>query len=273
MPELPEVEVTRLSLLPHVLNRRIDHAQVLIPKLRYPIDPTLSQRITGATITRIERRSKYLTITTSQGSLMVHLGMTGTLTIKPLDAPLLKHDHAHFSIGEHSLRFNDPRRFGALLWAEPGNEENLFHPLLKKLGIEPFDPLFTGEYLWQHARQRQQAIKPLLLSGDIVVGVGNIYASEALFKAGILPQRSAKRIAKERYQRLALAIQDTLQQAITLGGSTLRDFQHGIEQNGYFQIHHQVYDREQQPCHHCQSPIRRIRQAQRSTFYCPQCQR
>ncbi|MDE1891084.1 MAG: bifunctional DNA-formamidopyrimidine glycosylase/DNA-(apurinic or apyrimidinic site) lyase [Betaproteobacteria bacterium] len=272
MPELPEVEVTRLSLLQYLINYKVDKATILTPKLRYPIDSQLSKKICGATITAINRRSKYLIISTTQGSLMVHLGMTGTLTIKPRNAPLTKHDHASFSIGDYSLIYNDPRRFGALIWADP-HDESCFLPFFKKLGIEPFDPLFNGHYLWQHAHTRVQAIKPLLLGGEIVVGVGNIYASEALFKAGILPQRSAKRISKQRYQTLAESILNTLHHAIELGGSTLKDFQHGTEKNGYFQIHHQVYDREHQPCYRCQIRIKRIRQGQRSTFFCPHCQR
>jgi formamidopyrimidine-DNA glycosylase len=273
VPELPEVEVTRLSLLPHLINHQVERAQILVPALRYPIDSELSNKIVGATITDIERRAKYLTIKTTQGSLMVHLGMTGTLTINAPGTPLKKHDHASFTIGQHTLIYNDPRRFGALIWAEPNEEEKRFSPFFKKLGIEPFATLFNGDYLWRHAHTRTQAIKPLLLSGEIVVGVGNIYASEALFKAGILPQRSAKRIAKERYHTLAATIRETLHEAIELGGSTLKDFQHGAAQQGYFQIHHQVYDRAEQPCYVCHTPIRRIRQAQRSTFYCPQCQR
>ena len=272
MPELPEVEVTRVSLLPYLINHKVDRATILIPKLRYPIDAQLSKKIQGATITAINRRSKYLIINTTQGSLMVHLGMTGTLTIKPPNTPLTKHDHAYFSVGSHRLVYNDPRRFGALIWANPDDEESCFLPFFKKLGIEPFDPSFDGNYLWHHAHTRGQAIKPLLLGGEIVVGIGNIYASEALFKAGILPQRSAKRISKQRYHTLAHTIQNTLHHAIELGGSTLKDFQHGTEKNGYFQIHHQVYDREHEPCYRCHTPIKRIRQGQRSTFYCPHCQ-
>jgi len=294
MPELPEVEVTRLGLLPHMTGRRIVRAVVRHHGLRWPIDAALPELLAGLTVTRLLRRAKYLLIECTPevsppqshadaagGWLLIHLGMTGTLRV--LEAPVAPgpHDHVDIELVDATampitLRYRDPRRFGAVLWhpGKVGDETGLAeHPLLRNLGIEPFDARFDGDWIFNRTRGRRVAIKSALLAGDIVVGVGNIYCSESLFRAGIRPTTAAGRISRPRYAALAEAIRATLADAIARGGSTLRDFVGSDGQSGYFQLEAFVYDRAGLPCRVCGTPIRQIVQGQRSTFYCPTCQR
>lgn len=288
MPELPEVEVTRRGLLPHVTGRRIVAVTVRHHGLRWPVDPGLPSVLKGRVIGDVRRRGKYLLIecrgASDTGWLMIHLGMTGTLRVYPQAEVAGVHDHVDLELedetdragGRCTLRFRDPRRFGAVLWVdltELADNALDTHPLLARLGMEPFDAAFNGAWLHRHTRGRQVAIKQVLLGGQIVVGVGNIYASESLFRAGIRPTTPAGRISLARYERLADAIRATLSDAITLGGSTLRDFIGSDGASGYFQLQAFVYDRAGEPCRVCGTPIRQIVQGQRSTFYCPTCQR
>lgn len=291
MPELPEVEVTRLGLLPHITGRRIVRAVVRHHGLRWPVDPALPELLAGLTVTRLLRRGKYLLIEcvpeveqsgraadTVGGWLLIHLGMTGTLRVLETPVPPGLHDHVDIELagatGVHvTLRYRDPRRFGAVLW-HAGDEAGLAeHPLLRNLGIEPFDARFDGDWMFARTRGRRVAIKSALLAGDIVVGVGNIYCSESLFRAGIRSTTAAGRISRPRYAALADAIRATLADAIARGGSTLRDFVGSDGQSGYFQLEAFVYDRAGLPCRACGTPIRQIVQGQRSTFCCPTCQR
>lgn len=276
MPELPEVEVTRRGISPHVAGQRITRADVRVPALRWPVPPGLDDLLRGQTLRRVERRGKYLLLACDQGWLLVHLGMTGTLRVLPDVAALPaagKHDHVDLVFERCVLRYRDPRRFGAVLWHPAAAGDILHHPLLSALGVEPFSDAFSGALLHARTRGRSVAIKQALLAGDIVVGVGNIYASESLFRAGIHPRAAAGRISRARYDRLARAIREILAAAIDKGGSTLRDFVGSDGQSGYFQLDYFVYDRTGNPCRVCQTPIRQIVQGQRSTFYCPHCQR
>ncbi|WP_458762884.1 bifunctional DNA-formamidopyrimidine glycosylase/DNA-(apurinic or apyrimidinic site) lyase [Cupriavidus basilensis] len=294
MPELPEVEVTRRGLLPHVVGRRIADVVVRHRGLRWPVEPDLESQLAGRVIARIERRGKYLLLECvrpdgeAPGWLLIHLGMTGTLRVLPQAPPPGTHDHLDLVLAEPDgagdaqsgaaanslvLRFRDPRRFGAVLWSLLEESQLPTHPLLSKLGIEPFDPRFDGTWLYRLGRGRSAAIKTVLLAGDIVVGVGNIYASESLFAAGIRPTTPAGRLSLARCERLAEAVRDTLARAIERGGSTLRDFVGSDGSSGYFQLDCAVYDRAGHPCRVCGTTIRQIVQGQRSTFYCPSCQR
>ncbi|MBU6493309.1 MAG: bifunctional DNA-formamidopyrimidine glycosylase/DNA-(apurinic or apyrimidinic site) lyase [Burkholderiales bacterium] len=276
MPELPEVEVTRRGISPHVAGQRITRADVRVPALRWPVPPGLDDLLRGQTLRRVERRGKYLLLACDQGWLLVHLGMTGTLRVLPDVAALPaagKHDHVDLVFERCVLRYRDPRRFGAVLWHPAAAGDILHHPLLSALGVEPFSDAFSGALLHARTRGRSVAIKQALLAGDIVVGVGNIYASESLFRAGIHPRAAAGRISRAGYDRLARAIREILAAAIDKGGSTLRDFVGSDGQSGYFQLDYFVYDRTGNPCRVCQTPIRQIVQGQRSTFYCPHCQR
>jgi formamidopyrimidine-DNA glycosylase len=281
MPELPEVEVTRRGLLPHVTGRRIVSVTVRHHGLRWPVEAGLADRLRGCMTGALSRRGKYLLLecqsATQNGWLMIHLGMTGTLRIYSDVAEPGPHDHVDVVLegdaGILTLRFRDPRRFGAVLWVDSDEAALDTHPLLARLGIEPFDPAFSGHWLFRQSRGRQVAIKQMLLGGQVVVGVGNIYASESLFRAGIRPTTPAGRISLARYTRLAEAIRATLSDAIELGGSTLRDFIGSDGSSGYFQLQAFVYDRTGEPCRVCETPIRQIVQGQRSTFFCPVCQR
>ncbi len=280
MPELPEVEVTRRGLLPHVAGRRIVAVTVRHHGLRWPVDPHLSERLAGRTIRQVLRRGKYLLLECvaddDAGWLMVHLGMTGTLRVYPEPLPPGPHDHVDLLLQQGddqvTLRFRDPRRFGAVLWHDQPEAALDDHPLLARLGIEPFDSRFDGRWMQRLTRGRAVSIKQVLLAGQIVVGVGNIYASESLFRAGIRPTTAAGRISRARYDRLAQEIRLTLAEAIERGGSTLRDFVSSDGASGYFQLDAFVYDRAGMPCRVCGTPVRQIVQGQRSTFYCPVCQ-
>ncbi len=244
------------------------------PRLRWPVPPDLPTRINGRQVLDCARRGKYLLINFPNGTQIVHLGMSGSLRATPPDAPLLKHDHAVWVFDDASFRLHDPRRFGAILWHDAADGPIEVHPLLARLGLEPFDPTFTAEYLHARLRGRRQPIKQALLAGDVVVGAGNIYASEALFRARINPKTAAGRLSLARCSALATAIRTTLLQALEAGGSTLRDYVNATGEPGaYFALHAAVYEKAGQPCPLCATPIRRIVQGQRATYYCPQCQR
>ena len=277
MPELPEVEVTRRGVAPHLEGAVVDSVLTRRDGLRWPFPPGLSALLAGHTITHIGRRGKYLLIGFAHGTLIVHLGMSGHLRVLPLGTALKKHDHFDLVVrgkaGLQVLRLNDPRRFGAVLWHPADGGELEQHVLLRGLGVEPLEAQFSGSLLYRATRRRSTSIKQVLLAGDIVVGVGNIYACESLFRAGINPKTSAARIGRGRYDKLADAIRAILAEAIVQGGSTLRDFIAVNGQSGYFQQTYFVYDRTGVPCRHCGSAIRQITQGQRSTFYCVICQK
>jgi formamidopyrimidine-DNA glycosylase len=273
MPELPEVEVTRRGVAPHLEGRTVTSVIFRHSGLRWPFPADLAQELEGQTIRSTGRRGKYLLIHFDHGILLIHLGMSGHLRILPRDTPAKKHDHFDLIVGTQLLRMNDPRRFGAVLWhpLEQGPIEQ--HSLLQNLGVEPFSEDFSASMLYRQTRKRDAEIKQVLLAGDIVVGVGNIYASESLFKAGIHPKTAASRIGIKRYEKLVEAIREILAAAIEKGGSTLRDFMAVNGQAGYFQQSYFVYDRGGQPCRICGGIVRQIKQGQRSTFYCANCQK
>ena len=271
MPELPEVETTRRGLAPHLEGQTIKSVIIRHPTLRWPIPPQLTELLPGQHLRRIQRRAKYLLFDTDAGWLMVHLGMSGSLRVLPAATPPGKHDHFDLVFANGlAMRLHDPRRFGAVLWA--GSDPNT-HPLLATLGVEPMSAAFSAEYFFQATRSRAAPIKQVLMDSHVVVGVGNIYASEELFAAGINPKTQARRLSLARVQRLCAAVNDTLTRAIQAGGSSLRDFVKTDGEPGYFQLDAAVYGRSGEPCRKCGRPIRKIRQGQRSTFYCTACQR
>lgn len=273
MPELPEVEVTRRGVAPHVEGSAVTGVVLRRQGLRWPFPPNLASLLKGRTVQRTGRRGKYLLLYFEHGTLLIHLGMSGHLRVLPATVPPQKHDHVDLLLGKHVLRLTDPRRFGAVMWHPHAHGPIEEHELLRDLGAEPLESGFSADLLYRRTRQRSAAIKQVLLSGDIVVGVGNIYASESLFKAGIHPQRAANRIGLARYEALAQAIRETLAAAIEQGGSSLRDFIHVNGQSGYFQQNYFVYNRTGEKCRVCGSAIKQIRQGQRSTFYCANCQK
>lgn len=271
MPELPEVETTRRGIAPHIEGQMIKQVVIRQAKLRWPVPETLNQSLTGLTIQSVARRAKYLLFSTTSGTVLLHLGMSGNLRILSSDQPAGKHDHIDFIFNDETvLRFNDPRRFGAVLWTtEPVAE----HQLLKNLGPEPLLPDFNGKLLYALSRNRTIAVKSFIMDSHIVVGVGNIYANEALFMSGIQPKRQAGQISLARYQKLAECIRVVLQQAIQQGGTTLRDFVNEAGRPGYFQQQLKVYGRAGMPCISCNQPLTEIRIANRSTVFCGHCQR
>ncbi|MDJ0926184.1 MAG: bifunctional DNA-formamidopyrimidine glycosylase/DNA-(apurinic or apyrimidinic site) lyase [Gammaproteobacteria bacterium] len=270
MPELPEVEITRRGIEPVLRGQRIKQLAVRSRKLRWPIPRGLEQRLHGATVAAVDRRAKYLLLRTDQGTALIHLGMTGGLRLVADRKAPNKHDHYDIVLENGSIvRFNDTRRFGSLLWAGDRPER---HRLLRDLGPEPLGPGFTGDYLRRVSRGRRVAIKQLLMNAHIVVGVGNIYASEALFRAGINPKRAAGRISLPRMERLTDTVREVLRDSLRSGGTTLRDFYGGDGRPGYFVRELRVYDRADLPCLVCSEPIRHIVQGQRSTYYCKGCQ-
>lgn len=277
MPELPEVEVTRLGVAPHLEGRLVDSVLLRRDGLRWPFPPALQATLAGRRILHAGRRGKYLLLHFAHGTLIIHLGMSGHLRVLPLGTEPKKHDHFDLVVegaaGQQVLRMNDPRRFGAVLWHAADDGDLDQHLLLRGLGVEPLEPGFSGETLFRASRKRSAPVKQFLLAGDVVVGVGNIYACESLFRAGINPKTSAGRISRGRYDKLALAIRATLAEAIVQGGSTLRDFIAVNGQSGYFQQTYFVYDRAGVPCRNCCAPVRQIKQGQRSTFYCVNCQK
>jgi len=300
MPELPEVEVTRRGIAPHLEGRTIANTVVRHHGMRWPVPQGLAATLQGLTVREVSRRGKYLLLECGPGAnlpaktrnsaskpgqpgaasrlaapkgwLILHLGMSGSLSMVGPGVAPGKHAHFDLTAGERTLRLNDPRRFGAVLWHPAGDGPPEGHPLLAGLGVEPLTPAFTAALLFRATRGRKASIKQVLLAGDIVVGVGNIYASESLFRARIRPTTAAGRLSLARFEKLVPQIREVLSEAIAKGGSTLRDF-HSNGQSGYFQLDYFVYDRAGEPCKVCATAIRRVVQGQRSTFYCPTCQR
>ncbi len=270
MPELPEVETTRRGIAPHLEGRRVERVVLRERRLRWPVPEDLDARLSGQRIEAVERRAKYLLIRAESGCLIAHLGMSGNLRLVPAETPAAKHEHVDIVLDSGlALRYTDPRRFGALLWSS----QPLEHELLRSLGPEPLTAAFDGERLYQCSRGRHMAVKPFIMDNAVVVGVGNIYASEALFAAGIDPRREAGSLSRARYVRLAHEIKRILAYAIERGGTTLRDFVGGDGQPGYFQQELFVYGRAGEFCKHCGSTLRDIRLGQRASVYCPRCQR
>jgi formamidopyrimidine-DNA glycosylase len=275
MPELPEVETTRRGIAPHVTGRRVRSVTLRRTDLRWPIPHEISELLPGQRIDAVERRAKYLLLHTAVGSALLHLGMSGSLRVLPVDTPARKHDHVDIAFepaaghADRILRFTDPRRFGCLLWQAPGE----VHPLLATLGPEPLGDAFDGDTLWRASRGHVAAVKTLLMDNHVVVGVGNIYASEALFAARIDPRRAAGGIARARYARLAAEVKLLLAHAIARGGTTLRAFISPPGIPGYFFRELNVYARTGEACHVCGQAIRQVTLGQRSTFWCAHCQR
>lgn len=271
MPELPEVETTRRGLAPWLEGAQIARVVVRAPKLRWPVPPEFADRLTGARVAALDRRAKWLLLRTDRGTALLHLGMTGCFRV--LREPRAPGSHDHFDIVTSAgvtIRFNDPRRFGSVLWTE---EDPALHPLIAPLGPEPLSDDFSGDYLFCRSRRRVVGIKPHLMNAHIVVGVGNIYASEALYRAGIHPARAAGRVALPRLEVLVAAVKDVLAESINVGGTTLRDFYAGDGEPGHFAPRLRVYGRPGQPCVECGALVKQIVLGQRSSFYCPRCQR
>lgn len=270
MPELPEVETTRRGIEPHVVGQRIESIIVRQPQLRWLV-PDAVQLAVGCVVESVGRRAKYLLLKTSRGVIVLHLGMSGSLTVQGKDKPVLKHDHLDIVLEQgRCLRLNDPRRFGACLWqAAEGAPLKLFD----RLGPEPLTDAFDGERLFQLSRKKTVAVKNFIMSNPVVVGVGNIYANEALFMSGIDPRKAAGKISRARYLDLAVNIKAVLARAIEKGGTTLRDFLGADGKPGYFRIELNVYGKSGEPCPKCGGPIRSLAIGQRNSFYCPKCQR
>ena len=272
MPELPEVETTRRGIAPYVVGRRVAALKVYDRRLRWPVPAGLERRIAGRSVDALDRRSKYLLFRLGADTLLMHFGMTGSLrAFERTPPPRRAHDHVDVVLDSGAtLRYHDPRRFGALLWLPAPAER---HPLLATLGPEPFDDAFDADYLYRESRRRSAAIKLALMDNSLVVGVGNIYASESLFRAGIRPTTPARDVSKPRLARLVEAVRATLSEAIAKGGSTLRDYVNGDGEPGNFQNDSFVYGRTGEPCRVCGAPIRSLRQGGRTTTFCPRCQR
>lgn len=271
MPELPEVETTRRGIEPYVVGHRIEALAVHEPRLRWRVDAAMPACVAGQKVLAAGRRAKYLLLELERGTLLLHLGMSGSLRVLPAATPRGRHDHLDLVLDSgFALRFNDPRRFGSLHFtaADPAA-----HPLLAALAPEPLSPAFDAAYLWRVTRRRRVAIKPLIMNARLVVGVGNIYASEALFRARIRPGRQARHLKQPEAVRLVSAIRTVLARAVRAGGTTLRDYAGADGAPGYFRQKLYVYERAGKPCRVCRTPIRRRRQGQRATYFCPQCQR
>jgi formamidopyrimidine-DNA glycosylase len=261
----------RRGIAPHCEGRRVRAVRVYQQRLRWPVPPTLARALPGQTLRSAGRRAKYLLLRFDSGALLLHLGMSGTLRVLPADTPRRPHDHVDIEFDDgRTLRFHDPRRFGSLHWAEG---DGLAHPLLRRLGPEPLAADFNGTALRAAAARRRVAVKPYLMNSQCVAGVGNIYANEALFRAGISPRRGVQRLRASDWERLAVSIREVLTEAIAAGGSTLRDYSRSDGTPGYFQMAFRVYGREGLPCLNCGAPLRGLRQGQRATVYCPRCQK
>lgn len=269
MPELPEVEITRRGIEPFVLGKTVTGVAVRNPNLRQRVPRNIARLIVGQRVMDLRRRGKYLLFDCEAGSLIVHLGMSGSLRVVDPGLAPRKHDHLDLVFGGSALRLRDPRRFGVVLWSRGDSSR---HPLLARLGVEPLGEKFSPEFLFRITRGRNVGIKQLLMNAGVVVGVGNIYANESLFTAGIHPRARASRLTRARCARLVNAVRETLLAAIAAGGSSLRDFVHSDGASGYFQQHYYVYGRAALPCRVCGSAIRVVRIGQRSTFYCSTCQ-
>ena len=270
MPELPEVETSRRGIAPYLVGETIESLDVRERRLRWPVSRDVDTHLAGASITSVARRAKYLLLNTTRGTAIIHLGMSGSVYIVDRGTPAGVHEHFDLNLASgRALRYRDPRRFGSLHWTEDAAR----HWLLRQLGPEPLGPDFSGEYLWAKSRGRRIAVKPFIMNAAVVVGVGNIYASEALFIAGIHPRRAAGRISLQRYEKLAEAVRSVLEKAIAAGGTTLRDFYGGDGEAGYFRHELTVYDRADEPCLRCGTPITSIVLGQRASYYCKRCQR
>jgi len=271
MPELPEVETTRRGIAPHLIGQTVRDVVIREPRLRWPVPAELATALQGQRITAVERRAKYLLLHTDAGTVIIHLGMSGSLRILPCGTAFRKHDHVELVLTNQScLRLHDPRRFGTVLWTAGDPKA---HRLLAQLGPEPLGPELTGEYLYRRSRHRRRAVRDFLLDSRIVAGIGNIYANEALFLAGIRPTRAAGRISHPRYDQLVNALKEVLTKAITSGGTTLRDFLSADGTPGYFQLTLNVYDRQDEPCRQCKHPVRAQALGGRRVFFCARCQR
>jgi formamidopyrimidine-DNA glycosylase len=271
MPELPEVETTRRGIEPSIRGRVIESVLVREPRLRWRVPRELPEKAAGQRLRELRRRAKYLLFDLEHGTMILHLGMSGSLRLLPRSTAPALHDHVDIVLDSGlCIRFNDPRRFGSLLWT---SSDPLQHPLLKSLAPEPLSAQFNGTYLACAAQGRSVAIKQLIMNGQVVVGVGNIYASEALFRAGIRPRRSANRITRTEFDALAKAIKAVLRDAIRAGGTTLRDYVNPEGTPGYFRQKLFVYERTREPCRVCRTAVRHLVQGQRSTYFCPKCQK
>lgn len=269
MPELPEVETIRRGVSLYLIGQTIQKVIVRNPRLRWPIPPTLNELLHGQTIRNISRRAKYLLFHFDTGTLLIHLGMSGNLCIVATDAPAEKHDHVDLVLAEYHIRYRDPRRFGAILWHSGPIE---LHPLLSHLGLEPLQDCFSGLTLYQASQRYKISAKQLIMNHHVVVGIGNIYANEALFQAAIHPKRPSSHLARDDCDTLASAIRNILEQAIEAGGSSLRNFVDARGKAGYFQHSYRVYGRVNLPCYACGTLVEKIRQQQRSSYFCPNCQ-
>ncbi|MCX4188519.1 bifunctional DNA-formamidopyrimidine glycosylase/DNA-(apurinic or apyrimidinic site) lyase [Methylophaga sp. OBS4] len=270
MPELPEVETTRRGIEPHIQGQIISKIDIRNGSLRWPVPAGLTETLPGQMVKQIDRRAKYLLLRCDSGTLIIHLGMSGRLHVLDNDNDIGKHDHVDicFSNGK-VLRYTDPRRFGAVLWSEADTD---LHPLIAHLGPEPLSAEFNADYLLNRAKGRSANIKSFIMNGEIVVGVGNIYANEALFMAGVHPARAAGKVTAKQVEKLVAAIKQVLEKALEAGGTTLRDFRKSDGMPGYFAQQLNVYGRQNQPCLTCHNPISCIRQAQRATYFCQHCQ-
>ena len=268
MPELPEVETTKNGLDSLLSNKTISKVEILNPNLRWTVEQSIISKLDNQTIRSFSRRGKYILFNLDKGHLMIHLGMSGKINVVNIDLPLNKHDHFLLYFNNEIMRFNDPRRFGSIFYLE-----SLDHKLLNSLGVEPLEDSFRENYLFENSRNKTQNVKAFIMDSKIVVGVGNIYACESLFKAGINPKIKANKISKQRYSSLTNNIKEVLTIAIKAGGTTLQDFAKVDGKPGYFSQELSVYGRENENCYSCNGKIKRIVQNQRSTFYCPKCQK
>ncbi len=270
MPELPEVETTRRGIKPYIQDQIVTQVIVRQARMRWPIPLSLHD-MEGQKILSVKRRGKYLLLETSQGTAILHLGMSGSLRVVDAGSAHEKHDHVDIAFANNkAIRLRDPRRFGAVLWTV---DDPLQHKLIRSLGPEPLSDNFDADYLYTQSRGRTVSIKQFIMNGHVVVGVGNIYACESLFKAGISPKKAAGKVSKKRYKKFVAMIKDVLAHAIEQGGTTLKDFVQAEGKPGYFQQQLNVYGRTDEACSVCGSPIKKITQGQRSTFYCAKCQR
>jgi len=268
MPELPEVETTKNGLAKLLTNRTITNVEIFNSNLRWPIEKSIITKLSNQTISSFSRRGKYILFNLNQGHLMIHLGMSGKINVLDINEPLKKHDHFLLHFNKEVMRFNDPRRFGSIFYLE-----SLNHKLLNSLGVEPLEDSFHENYLFENSRNKTQNVKAFIMDSKIVVGVGNIYACESLYKAGINPKTRANKISNQRYMNLTNNIKEVLRKAIKAGGTTLQDFAKVDGKPGYFSQELSVYGRENENCYNCNGKIKRIVQNQRSTFYCPKCQK
>jgi formamidopyrimidine-DNA glycosylase len=270
MPELPEVEITCRGIEPALQGQAVTEVRVRQPRLRYPVPEDLAERLPGQVVRAVRRRGKYILVEFEAGCLLIHLGMSGSLRVVPAERAPLKHDHFDLVVGAQAVRLRDPRRFGAVLWLP---HPALSHPLLAGLGLEPLEDEFDGGVLHALCAGRNTPIKLLIMDSHLLVGVGNIYASESLFRSRIHPQTPAGTLSRQRCERLATCIRETLHDALAAGGSSLRDFVHSDGGSGYFQQQYFAYGRDGEACRVCGSTIRRLVMGQRATFFCPRCQR